>query len=176
MDKTALAHDIAYQKIQDQYKVDKNKQKALALVRKADDEFINEAKNSSVQPLGKISAGLIKAKSLGESTNRKSTKTFSGLGVRFRTKDGKEVAFVKKHDPTARLKQLAKITAPTPVKKMEGGLHPVLIPILASLAGTALGKVWDLVKEKLSGKGFSLDDTVYKTDSQKRKLIRHVLY
>ena len=59
---------------------------------------------------------------------------------------------------------------------MEGGLHPVLIPIFASLAGTALGKVWDLVKEKMSGKGFSLDDTVYKTDSQKRKLIRHVLY
>ena len=59
---------------------------------------------------------------------------------------------------------------------MEGGKHPVLIPILASLAGTALGKAWDLVKEKMSGKGFSLDDTVYKTDSQKRKLIRHVLF
>ena len=58
---------------------------------------------------------------------------------------------------------------------MEGGLHPVLIPILASLAGTALGKVWDLAKEKMSGKGISLDDTVCKTESQKRKLIRHVL-
>ena len=80
----------------------------------------------------------------------------------------------KKNDTTARLKQLAQVA--TPKKKMEGGLHPVLIPILASLAGTALGKVWDLVKEKMSGKGFSLDDTVYKTDSQKRKLIRHVLY
>ena len=109
---------------------------------------------------------------MGEKTGLISTKTFSGLGVRFRTKDGKEVAFVKKHDPTARLKQLAQVA--TPKKKMEGGLHPVLIPILASLAGTALGK--DLVKEKMSGKGFSLDDTVYKTNSQKRKLIRHVLY
>ena len=176
LDRTALKHDIAYQKIQDQYKVDKNKQKAIALVRKAGDEFIREASQSNVQPLGKVSAGLIKAKELGEKTGLISTKTFSGLGVRFRTKDGKEVAFVKKHDPTARLKQLAKITAPTPKKKMEGGLHPVLIPILASLAGTALGKVWDLVKEKISGKGISLDDNLYKTDSQKRKLIRHVLY
>ena len=60
LDRTALKHDIAYQKIQDQYKVDKDKQKALALVRKADDEFIKEASQSSVQPLGKVSAALIK--------------------------------------------------------------------------------------------------------------------
>ena len=126
LDRTALKHDIAYQKIQDQYKVDKNKQKAIALVRKADDEFVKEASQSSVQPLGKVSAGLIKAKELGEKTGIISTKTFSGLGVRFRTKDGKEVAFVKKHDPTARLKQLAQVA--TPKTKKEGGLHPVLIP------------------------------------------------
>ena len=50
LDNTALKHDIAYQKIQDQYKKDKNKQKALSEVRKADDEFISSAKNSSVQP------------------------------------------------------------------------------------------------------------------------------
>ena len=35
-----------------------------------------------------------------------------------------------------------------------------------------------IINDKMcnEGKGFSLDDTVYKTDSQKRKLIRHVLY
>ena len=53
-------------------------------------------------------------------------------------KTGKKQLLSKKHDTTARLKQLAQIA--TPKKKMEGGLHPVLIPILASLAGTALGK------------------------------------
>ena len=37
--KAALPHDIAYQKIQDQYKKDHNKPKALAAVRIADDEF-----------------------------------------------------------------------------------------------------------------------------------------
>ena len=62
LDNTALKHDIAYQTIQDQYKRDKDKPKALTAVRKADDEFITQARNSSVQPLGKISAGLIKAK------------------------------------------------------------------------------------------------------------------
>ena len=104
LDATALRHDIAYQTIQDQYKRDKDKPKALAAVRKADDEFITQARNSGVQPLGKISAGLIKMKELGESTGVLSTKTFSGLGVKFHTKDGKEVSFTKKHDPTARLK------------------------------------------------------------------------
>ena len=80
----------------------------------------------------------------------------------------------KKHDPTARLKQLAKVA--TPKKKMEGGLHPVLIPMLASLAGTALDKLFALVKDKIKGKGFNVDPEAYRNDSQKRKLIRHVLY
>ena len=55
-------------KKQYQYKKDNNKQKALSKVRKTDDAFIHSAKNSSVQPLGKLSAGLIKMKELGEST------------------------------------------------------------------------------------------------------------
>ena len=62
LDRTALKHDIAYQKIQDQYKRDNDKQKAISAVRKADDEFRREASQSRVQPLGKVSAGLIKAK------------------------------------------------------------------------------------------------------------------
>ena len=37
LDNTALKHDIAYQTIQDQYKRDKDKPKALAAVRKTDD-------------------------------------------------------------------------------------------------------------------------------------------
>ena len=55
-------HDIAYQSIQDQYKRDNNKQRALSAVRKTDNTFIKEAYKSNVQPLGKISAGFIKAK------------------------------------------------------------------------------------------------------------------
>ena len=87
---------------------------------------------------------------------------------------------LKKHDPPARLKKLANLSNPKPTKKMEGGLNPVLIPILASLAGTALGKVWDLVKEKIEGKtkggGYAIDHELYKTDAQKRAFLRQVLY
>ena len=106
LDNTALKHDIAYQKIQDQYKVDKDKQKALVSVHKADNEFISDASKSNVQPLGKISAGLIKAKEIGESTGILSTKTFSGLGVKFRTKDGKEVSFTKKTWSDSKIKTI----------------------------------------------------------------------
>ena len=176
LDNTALRHDIAYQTIQDHYKIDKDKPKTLAAVRKADDEFITQARNSSVQPLGKISAGLIKAKEIGERTGVLSTKTFSGLGVNFRTKDGKEVNFTKKHDPTARLKKLANLSNPKPTKKMEGGLAPVLIPVISAVAGSLSGKLFDLVKEKIQGKGYKVDSDLYKTDAQKRAFLRQVLY
>ena len=66
LDKIALKHDIAYKQIQDEYKHEHNKQKALNRVHKADDEFIDEAKHSTVQPLGNISAKIIQANKLGE--------------------------------------------------------------------------------------------------------------
>ena len=50
LDARALKHDITYKEIQDEYKRDKNKQKALNKIHRADEEFIEEAKNSSVQP------------------------------------------------------------------------------------------------------------------------------
>ena len=96
--------------------------------------------------------------------------------MKFRTEDGKEVSFNKKHDPTARLKQLAKVATPKPTKKQEGGLNPVLIPILALLAGTALDKILTLISNKISGKGVAVDPTLFKTDAQKRAFLRHVLH
>ena len=100
-----------------------------------------------------------------------------GNTVSFSTKSGKVIQFSKKkHDPTARLKQLAQVATPKQEKKISGGLNPILIPILASLAGTALEKVFSLVKEKISGKGLDVDPSLFKTDAQKRQLIRHVLY
>ena len=66
LDVIALSHDKLYKTAKDQYMIDGNKQKALDTIRKADDKFIQEAKSSNVQPLGTISAGIIKAKSLAE--------------------------------------------------------------------------------------------------------------
>ena len=151
-------------------------------MHKVDEEFIKEASNSSVQPLGKISAGIIKAKELGEKVGLLNTSTFSGLGVNFKTKDGRNISFTKKQkkiDPTERLKKLAGmgICKPKPKsKKQKGGIAPLGIAILASLAGTALGKVWDLVKEKLqSGHGYTIDDNMFKSDAHKRRLLHHIL-
>ena len=86
---------IIYKKIQDEYKKDGNKQKAMYRVHQADEDFIKDAKNSNVQPLGSISAGIIKAKEMAEKSNILSSKTFSGLGINFKTKSGKEVSFTK---------------------------------------------------------------------------------
>ena len=55
-------------------------------------------------------------------------------------------------------------------------MPPLAIAVLASLAGTALGKVWDLVKQKMEGKGYTIDENLFKTDAHKRMLLKHVLY
>ena len=80
LDAVALSHDIAYDKIKKEYLKDGNKQKAIKAVHNADEVFINNASNSNVQPLGKISAGIIKAKEIAEKAGVLNTGTFSGLG------------------------------------------------------------------------------------------------
>ena len=104
LDNIALKHDVNYKLIQDEYKKDHNKQKALSKVHQADKEFIQEAKNSSVQPLGKISAGLIAGKMAAEKANIIDSKTFSGLGVSFKTKEGKLYNSIKKRKNMIQLK------------------------------------------------------------------------
>ena len=80
--------------IKDQYNIDHDKTKAISAVHKADDEIIKDASQSNVQPLGKISAGIIKAKQLAEKVGILNTKIFSGMGkVAFKTKSGKIVTF-----------------------------------------------------------------------------------
>ena len=59
------------------------------------------------------------------------------------------------------------------LKKQKGGLGPLAISLITSVAGVALGKLFDLVKEKLQGKG--IDTNLYKTDEQKRQFLLQVL-
>ena len=65
------------------------------------------------------------------------SKTFSGMGVSFRTESGKEISFVKKpkkQDPTERLKKLAGMGVCKPKnKKQSGGLAPLAISLITSL-------------------------------------------
>ena len=123
-------------KLKKEYLKDGNKQKAIKAVHTADEFFINNASDSNIQPLGKISAGIIKAKELAEKAGVLNTSTFSGLGnknVSFKTKSGREITFTKKHDPTARLKALAGVgmCKPKNEKKKRGGMFPFLIPVLS---------------------------------------------
>ena len=131
-----------------------------------------------VQPLGTISAGIIKAK---EKVGVLDSKTFSGMGnnkISFTTKSGKVVTFNKKKpDPTARLKALAGISAPKKEKsKKQRGGFAFLIPVLSSIAGALAGKLFDVVKSKIEGNGYKIDPELYKTDEHKRAFLKRVLY
>ena len=113
-----MNHDIHYDKIKKEYLKDGDRKKALDKIHNSDQRFINEA-SAINQPLAKISAGIIKSKMALENNNIIDTKTFSGMGVSFKTKSGKEISFIKKpktQDPTERLKKLAVIGVCKPKK------------------------------------------------------------
>ena len=101
-----------------------------------------------------------------------------GKKVSFKTKSGPEIRFTKKHDPTARLNVLTgvEICKPKNQKKKRGGIAPVLVPILSAVTGSLVSKNFDLVKEKIQGKGVTLDSELYKTDAHKREFLKHVLH
>ena len=49
------------------------------------------------------------------------------------------------------------------------------VGVLSALSAAAFSKLWDLVKEKIQGKGYALDLNEFKSDHAKRKLIHHLL-
>ena len=53
---------------------------------------------------------------------------------------------------------------------------PVLVPVLSAMAGSLVSKIFDLVKEKISGSGYTVDPELYKTDEHKRAFLKHVLH
>ena len=181
LDSIALSHDIAYAKAKKEYLNDGNKEQALKKIHDSDKQFIKDASKEGT--LGKIASGVIYSKMKAEENHLIDSKTFSGMGskaVTFKTKDGREVAFTKKHDPTERLKRLAGVGARKPKKekkhKIKGGLAPLAIGVISALAGTALDKIWNLVRDKIEGKGLPVDANIYTTDAHKRAFLRRVLY
>ena len=44
------------------------------------------------------------------------------------------------------------------------------------MAGAIAGKLFDVVKEKISGSGYTVDPELYKTDEQKREFLKRVLH
>jgi len=176
LDAIAMKHDIEYAKTKKEYQQDNNKQKALNRIHASDREFINEASKEGA--LGKVASGVMFAKMKAEENGIIDSKTFSGMGnkISFTTKTGKVVAFSKKHDPTARLKKLAGIAPPKKEKgKKQKGGFAFLIPVLSSIAGALAGKLFDVVKSKIEGNGYTIDPELYKTDEHKRTFLKRVL-
>ena len=177
LDTIAMNHDIAYSKAKKEYLQDNDKTKALNKIHESDREFIKDAAKEGA--LGKIASGSMYGKMKAEENNIINSKTFSGMGnVAFTTKSGKIVNFTKKHDPTARLKALAGVgmCKPKNEKKKRGGMFPFLIPVLSSVAGAIAGKLFDVAKDKIQGKGYMVDPELYKTDEQKREFLKRVLH
>ena len=112
---TAYNHDVAYLKAGNAYRANptpENKKIQMHKVWKADDAFVHDAKaQTDDKVMGKIAAGLIRAKELGEKTHLLDTKKFSGFGKRIQKK--------KKRDPTANLKRQVMKSVKTTHKKIE---------------------------------------------------------
>ena len=70
LDATAKEHDFAYLREKEGYDRDHNKVKHMRNIHRADDVFINKAKNSRDDPImGKVSSKLMSTKKILESAN-----------------------------------------------------------------------------------------------------------
>jgi hypothetical protein len=80
LDRTAKAHDYAYGKEAQEYSIDRNKNKHMQNIWKADSSFIASTFLNRDDPImGTIAAGMIGMKMLGEKTGLLDTKRFSGI-------------------------------------------------------------------------------------------------
>ena len=170
LDRTAEVHDRSYLREKEEYERDHNKSKHIKNIHRADDIFINRAKNSRDDPImGKISSRLIQTKKGLEQAGIMDTKTFSGFGAE------EEI-----NDPVARLREMVKKEY-KPEKKngkkiKTGGILP-LVPIgiaIASAIGSKLtGDLYDFIKSKVTGSGHKVPHL--KTKKQRVEFVKEVV-
>ena len=85
----------------------------------------------------------------------------------------------KSQDPAYRLRQLAKKynnkyeNTRVSNKIQKGGLAPLLVPIIASIAGALVGKVYDTIRSKIKGKGHKMPNHI--TTKSKRKFLTSIV-
>lgn len=169
VDAAAKEHDIAYLKI--------NKAVKSGALSKADakkqiwaaDKVFKQAveKNKSDDPIvAKIAQSAISAKEVGERLGVLPIETFSLSGAGLQ-QEIERLSMLFRPKPGQRLKAMAE-------GKQSGGFAfaPLLIPLVASLAGSALNKLLEhLLSNKQKGSGFVTD----MTDQEKREEILHRL-
>ena len=157
LDEYAKEHDYAYLHEKEAYEKDHDKQKHINNIHKADDVYIQKAKNSRDEPiLGPISSKLIATKKTLEEHGM-DTKRFSGFG-------NEEDETNEITDPVARLKELVQQHYKTEERKSKrkvqrAGVFP-LAPIGLAVAGTIASKIasdlYDVLKKRLVGSGYTI--------------------
>ena len=169
IDEDALRHDKRYGQIADEYYADptpENRRRKLDEIHNEDDIFIRNVRQHSADDpvVANIEAAAIYAKKKGEDLGVLDSRKFSGFG-----KKPKINILDDENDPVYKLKQIAmkhnkKYEGGT---EQRGGLAPLLIPILASVAGALSSKIFDLIRDKIQGKGYKIPN--HKTHKSKKK-------
>jgi len=171
LDRTAEAHDRSYLREKEEYERDHNKPKHIKNVWRADDVFIDKARNSKDDPImGKITSKLMATKKGLEVAQVLPTTTFSGFGAE------EEIT-----DPVARLRKLAQKES-KPDKKnskkvQKGGFLPLLAPVgiaIASAVGSKLaGDLYDFIKSKITGSGYKVPH--HKTKAKRVQFVKEIV-
>ena len=151
LDRAAKEHDYAYLREKSEYEKDHNKQKHINNIHRADDVFIDKAKNSRDDPImGAVSSKLIAGKKKLEESGLLNTTQFSGFGA----SEEEEIS-----DPVARLRNLVEqeYKSETKHKKTQKGGFLPLVPIATAVAGALASKLtselYDFVKKKITSGG-----------------------
>ena len=169
IDEDAMRHDIRYGEIAEQYyqnPTPENKRQKLAEIHGEDRIFIeNVQQHRADDPIvADTAAALIRAKKFAEEHGLLDSRRFSGFGKK-----------QKPADPAKRLRQLVLQTEKPKKedkKKIEGGFAPIVVPVVTAIASTLVGKLFDTIKEKLSGNGIKLPFKYYQN---KKKFIDRLI-
>ena len=148
---------------------------------KADDVFIDRAKNSRDDPVvGKLAGKLIQTKKNLEQHNLLDSKRFSGFG-KSGTSETSETS--ENSDPVAKLRAMVQTKYKKELKrdrKQRGGFLPAAIPLAAigtaaaaSLASKILGDFYEYVKKRITGKGYKVPN--HKTKKEKKQFLLEIV-
>ena len=166
----ARTHDLNYERIQNDQRQHPNKEANLKRVWAADAEFVRDASSKQAREadplMAPIASNLIKMKSKLEQIHVLPTQQFSGFGI--------PKIDITNQDPAYKLRLLAKKYNKIH-NKQQGGMIAILAPILASIAGALVSKIYSTIENKIKGTGIKLH---HKTIPHKRKflmkLIKHI--
>ena len=166
LDSVARTHDLNYERIQNDQRQHPNKEANLKRVWAADDEFVRNASSKQAREadplMAPIASNLIKMKSKLEQIHVLPTQQFSGFGI--------PKIDITNQDPALKLRILAKKY--NKIHNKQQGGFAILAPILASIAGALVSKIYSTIENKIKGTGIKLH---HKTIPHKRKFLMKLM-